>query len=348
MRNENLIDSLENNGRLDMEEYRLLLESAADSAVLDYAAARARSAAQRVFGAMVYVRGLIEITNHCRNDCYYCGIRRSNRAVERYRLTAEEILECCREGHGLGFRTFVLQGGEDAGLSDDAITGIVGAIRAEFPDSAITLSLGEKSAEAYRRFFEAGANRYLLRHETASPEHYAMLHPPSMSFERRMEALQTLRAIGFQTGTGMMVGSPGQTLDDLVEDIAFIERFRPQMIGLGPYIPQCDTPLAGNPAGSVKVTLMLLSIFRLMFPRALIPATTALASLVPDGRIRGILAGANVVMPNLSPESMRARYAIYDNKRSFGSEAAEGLRTLAEELATVGYEISFERGDYNE
>lgn len=342
---EHLVDILRSEHHLPPEGYAALIDSAAGS-ILDYAMQNAREVAVARFGNGIFIRGLIEITNYCRNDCYYCGIRRSNRHVERYRMSREQILARCRMGHKLGFRTFVLQGGEDAALSDAWIEETVHDIRTEFPDCAITLSLGERTREAYLRFYNAGANRYLLRHETATPEHYALLHPSFMSFEHRMQNLRELKEIGYQTGTGIMVGSPGQTTEHIVRDIMFIESFRPQMIGLGPYIPQDDTPFAGQPAGDIRTTLMLLSIFRLMFPDALIPSTTALATLAPDGRERGILAGANVVMPNLSPEDTRAKYALYNDKKATGLESAEGLRGLETQLETIGYHISFERGDY--
>ena len=266
--------------------------------------------------------------------------------VSRYALSRETIVRCCREGYELGFRTFVLQGGEDTSQTDDWVEEIVSAIRERFPDCAITLSLGEKSKEAYQRFFDAGANRYLLRHETFNEMHYRKLHPSEMSRDNRLQCLQWLKDIGYQTGTGIMVGSPGQTIDHLVEDLLFIERFRPEMIGIGPFIPHADTPLANEPAGSIELTLKLLSIFRLMHPSALIPATTALASLSPDGRERGILAGANVVMPNLSPSDVREKYTLYNHKAAFGSEAAEGLKLLEKQLNKIGYTISYLRGDY--
>lgn len=341
------MEKLRKEGRLAREEYALLLGSS-DHGLPEYINARAREVTQAVFGKGIYIRGLLELTNYCRNDCYYCGIRKSNINVPRYRLSKEQVLECCRDGYALGFRTFVLQGGEDAGLSDDFVAGLVASIRGEFPDCAITLSLGENTREAYQRFFDAGADRYLLRHETADREHYGKLHPAKMSFDRRMESLWALRGIGFQTGTGIMVGSPGQTIDTLVEDIMFMQEFRPQMIGLGPYLPQSDTPFRNEAAGSLEMTLMLISIFRLMFPNALIPSTTSLATLVPDGRELGILAGANVVMPNLSPSEFREQYAIYDNKRAFGSEAAEGLAMLEQQLSSIGYHISYDRGDYKD
>lgn len=340
-----LIDKLRDMRELDPREYALLLENS-DPTLRDYAAEAAREVAQAHFGRGVYIRGLIEISSYCRNDCYYCGLRRSNTEARRYRLSAEQILACCREGYALGFRTFVLQGGEDAAWGDDAVEQLVRTIRQAYPDCAVTLSLGEWSEEAYCRFFEAGANRYLLRHETASSAHYARLHPPAMSFDRRMECLRTLRRTGYQTGVGMMVGSPGQGIPELVEDLLFIQSFRPQMVGIGPYLPQRDTPFAAEPPGSADTTLLLLSLVRLMLPDALIPSTTALASLSAEGRTQGILAGANVVMPNLSPADVRGKYAIYDHKRAAGAEAAEGLQALARELNTIGYHIDYGRGDY--
>jgi biotin synthase len=267
--------------------------------------------------------------------------------VSRYALSRETILSCCREGYALGFRTFVLQGGEDVSQTDDWIEETVSAIRQEFPDCAITLSLGEKNKEAYQRFFKAGANRYLLRHETFNESHYRKLHPSDMSRDNRLQCLEWLKEIGYQTGTGIMVGSPGQTIEHLVEDLLFIESFHPEMIGIGPFIPHKDTPFANEPAGSIGMTRKLISIFRLMHPSALIPATTALASLSSDGREQGILAGANVVMPNLSPTSVRKKYTLYNHKAAFGSEAAEGLKLLEEQLNLIGYTISKERGDYN-
>ena len=306
----------------------------------------AREVSLEQFGNRVFIRGLIEITNRCRNNCYYCGIRKENRNITRYELAQEEILSCCHEGYRLGFRTFVLQGGEAPAVKDEGMVETVAAIRQSFPDCAITLSLGEKSREAYERFFLAGANRYLLRHETCNEGHYHRLHPAEMSLSHRLQCLDWLKEIGYQVGTGIMVGSPYQTVDHLVEDILFIERFQPEMIGMGPFLPHHDTPFASFPPGDMELTLKLLSIFRLMHPAALIPATTALATLAPDGRERGILAGANVVMPNLSPSHQRAKYSLYDNKASAGAEAAEGLLKLEEQLKGIGYEVSKERGDY--
>ena len=343
---EKLIDKLHQKHTLTAEEYRSLL-LCEDTTTNVYLQKKAQQTTIDRFGNAVFIRGLIEISNRCRNNCLYCGIRKGNTMVSRYALSRETILSCCREGHALGFRTFVLQGGEDLSQTDDWVTETVSAVRKEFPDCAITLSLGEKSKEAYQRFFEAGANRYLLRHETFNETHYQELHPSEMSRNHRLRCLEWLKEIGYQTGTGIMVGSPGQTIDHLVEDLLYIEHFHPEMIGIGPFIPHAETPFANKPAGSIKLTLKLLSILRLMHPSALIPATTALASLSSDGRERGILAGANVVMPNLSPSSVREKYSLYNQKAAFGSEAAEGLKLLEEQLNKIGYTISNERGDYN-
>lgn len=317
-----------------------------DAETLRYINEQAREVSLLHFGNRIYIRGLIEISNYCRNNCLYCGIRKGNPHIERYRLTEENILECCKQGYERGFRTFVLQGGEDPALTDDRIEKTVAAIRQSYPDCAITLSLGEKPREAYERFFQAGANRYLLRHETRNELHYKQLHPAEMSSKQRLQCLRDLKDIGYQTGTGIMVGSPGQTVEHIIEDIRFIEQLRPEMIGLGPFLPHHDTPFAGYPGGTVEQTLLLLSIFRLMHPSALIPATTALATLAPDGRERGILAGANVVMPNLSPREERKKYELYNDKASLGAESAEGLALLQKQLKAIGYEISTERGDF--
>lgn len=341
-----LIAKLRQEHHLDAEEYKALL-LCRDADVLIYLQEQAREVTLGQFGNQVFIRGLIEISNHCRNNCYYCGIRKGNQNVARYELTQEDILDCCREGYTLGFRTFVLQGGEAPAVKDDWMVETISSIRQEFPDCAITLSLGEKSREAYERFFRAGANRYLLRHETHNEEHYRHLHPSGMSIKQRLQCLTWLKEIGYQTGTGIMVGSPGQSIDHLVEDILFIEQFHPEMIGIGPFIPHHDTPFATAPPGSMEMTLKILSIFRLMHPGVLLPSTTALATLSPDGRERGILAGANVVMPNLSPRNQREKYTLYDNKASLGAEAAEGLQQLEEKLAAIGYRISKERGDYS-
>lgn len=341
------IDKLRNERTLSPDELRQLL-TRCDTETLRHINEQAREVSLQHFGNKIYIRGLIEVTNCCRNNCYYCGIRKGNTKLERYRLSLENMIDCCKQGYELGFRTFVLQGGEDPALTDERIEKIVADIRQHFPDCAITLSLGERSREAYERFFRSGANRYLLRHETYDESHYHRLHPAEMSCRHRLQCLQDLKEIGYQTGTGIMVGSPGQTVDHLIRDIVFIEKLRPEMIGIGPFLPHHDTPFAQYPAGTVEQTLLLLSIFRLMHPSALIPSTTALATLTPDGRERGILAGANVVMPNLSPREERRKYELYNDKASLGAESAEGLAMLQRQLQTIGYEISTARGDFGD
>jgi biotin synthase len=299
----------------------------------------------RVYGRRVFMRGLIEISNHCKNDCRYCGIRRSA-ACRRYRLSPAQILECCRIGHRLGFRTFVLQGGEDAWFTDEVLCSLVSDIKRTYPDCAVTLSLGERGALSFERLRQAGADRYLLRHETADRDHYAYLHPAEMSFDHRMQCLADLRRLGYQVGAGFMVGSPGQTLDSLMKDLQFIADFRPEMVGIGPFIPAAGTPFESEPAGSVELTLRLLAIIRLIHPRVLLPATTALGTLHSTGRERAVAAGANVVMPNLSPQDTRALYSIYNNKLATGSEAAESVADLRLRMQAIGMEVPVDRGDF--
>ena len=340
-----IIDRLCSRHSLDRQEYLELLQCN-DVDTMDYLRSQAQSATLERFGRDVYVRGLIEITNECRNNCLYCGIRQANKMVARYSLSQATILDCCQQGYELGFRTFVLQGGENPQMTDEWVEDTVARIHSRYPDCAITLSLGERSLQAYKAFFKAGASRYLLRHETITDSHYRRLHPTDMSLQNRIQCLHDLKEIGYQTGTGIMVGSTYKNLEKIADDLKFIEEFKPQMIGIGPFIPHAQTPFAGASAGSVELTLKLISIFRLMSPSALIPSTTALASLSADGRCQGILAGANVVMPNLSPPTFRGQYSLYNNKAAFGSESAEGLRLLQEELNTINYNISTERGDY--
>ena len=340
-----LVDRLRECHTLTPQEYRALL-TMRDSQDIEYLIGQAREVAQRQFGQGIYVRGLVELTNVCRNDCLYCGIRRSNSHVARYSLTREQVLECCQQGYEIGFRTFVLQGGEWGEEQSPWIAGLISDIRQHWPDCAITLSLGEHPQETYALWREAGADRYLLRHETHSARHYSLLHPAGMSLTRRLQCLEWLKELGYQVGTGIMVGSPFQTIGNLVEDIQFLVNFKPHMIGIGPFIPQHDTPLRHFPSGSVDLTTRLYAILRLALHHALIPSTTALATLAPDGRLKGILAGANVVMPNLSPEDTRKQYALYDNKASLGAESAQGVMALADELATIGYHIDWSRGDY--
>ena len=339
-----LIDRLEAQHSLSIEEYEYLIENQSDE-LAAYAAEKAIALRKQVYGTDVYIRGLIEIGNICRNDCYYCGIRRSNPACDRYRLTEAQILDCAREGYALGFRTFVMQGGEDSVFSVDVVCHLVRQIKAEFPDCAVTLSLGEFPREAYQAMFDAGADRYLLRHETADKAHYEKLHPAQMSFDNRMRCLRDLKDIGYQTGCGFMVGSPFQTSETLAEDLKFIETFRPAMCGIGPFIPQKDTPFGDRPVGTAEQTVYLLSLLRLMQPKLLLPATTALGTILPDGRERGLAAGANVVMPNLSPLSVRKKYALYDGKLCTGEEAAQCIGCLSRRVQSVGANIVIDRGD---
>ena len=339
-----LIRRLECAHSLRLEDYQTLIEERTPQAAqqLREAAVRVRKA---VYGTAVYVRGLIEISSYCKNDCLYCGIRRSNRLAQRYRLTPDEILACCEEGYALGFRTFVLQGGEDPWFTDEVLCPLIAQIKARWPDCAVTLSLGERSDESYKALREAGADRYLLRHETATKSHYEALHPAELSFDNRMRCLHVLKELGYQVGCGFMVGSPHQTAQDLARDLKFVEQFRPAMCGIGPFIPHHDTPFANEPGGSVELTLYLLSILRLIEPELLLPATTALGTLDPLGREKGIQAGANVVMPNLSPVSVRKKYMLYDNKICTGEESAQCKGCLAARMASVGYELGTHRGD---
>ncbi len=340
-----LIERLERERDLTNAEFAVLLDQSS-GADRDFLFERARAVRDAHYGRKVYIRGLIELTNYCKNDCLYCGIRKSNASCERYRLTKEQILSCCESGYALGFRTFVLQGGEDGWYTDERMTDIVRAMRQAYPDCAITLSLGERGRESFKRLYDAGANRYLLRHETADEAHYARLHPVSMTLTHRLQCLRDLKEIGFQTGAGFMVGSPYQTTECIVRDFRFLQELKPQMVGLGPFIPHHATPLKDFPAGSTERTLLCLSIVRLLLPNVLLPATTALATIDGDGRIKGMNAGCNVVMPNLSPLEDRSKYLLYDNKASSGEEAAESLRALREHLAAAGYEVVIDRGDY--
>ena len=343
-----LVEQLTSLGRLDNVSLKALLSQCAkDDHVLQLLRDSAVRTAREQFGLGIYIRGLIELSSYCRCDCLYCGLRRSNRSAERYRLTHDEVMECCKEGYRLGFRTFVLQGGEDGTHTDSWLTELVSTMRREYPDVAITLSLGERGEESYHALYEAGANRYLLRHEAANEELYESLHPAGRGLRHRLDCLESLKRIGYQTGMGMMIGVKGQTIDHIVEDLQLIERMRPEMVGIGPFLPHRATPLGGEPAGDLRLVLAAVAIVRLMLPKALIPSTTALATLSPTGRLEGILSGANVVMPNLSPSDIRAKYAIYENKASWGKEAAEGLSALEAELQTIGYHIDYARGDFN-
>ena len=341
----NSIDRLAATGDLPDDELLALIMTD-DPAVIDRLSARAREVREREYSKTVYLRGLIEFSSYCKNDCYYCGLRRSNHNAERYRLTEEEILSCCAQGHELGFRTFVLQEGEDPYFTDERLTALVRKIKELYPDCAVTLSLGERSKESYQALFDAGADRYLLRHETADKAHYERLHPADMSFDQRMECLKWLREIGYQVGCGMMVGSPYQEPAHILKDLRFLQAFRPEMVGIGPFIPQKDTPFGDRESGTAKDTLRLLSIIRLLLPQVLLPATTALGPIDPLGREKGLQAGANVIMPNLSPVGVRKKYLLYDHKICTGEEAAECVQCVRGRVSRAGYEVVVSRGDH--
>ncbi len=337
-----LIEKLYTSGDLTDSEFKILIESDKDLEVLAEYADKVR---RKHYGRKVFLRGLIEISSYCRNDCFYCGIRRSNKNAERYRLSREEILLCCENGYNLGFRTFVMQGGEDLYFNDDFMCSLISEIKYKYPDCAVTLSLGERSYESYRKMKESGADRYLLRHETASPELYGKLHPFEMSLANRKECLFNLREIGYQVGAGFMVGVPFQTTEDIIRDLRFLQELKPHMIGIGPFVSHHDTPFANKKSGTLGLTLRLLGILRLMFPKVLLPATTALGTISPDGRERGLKTGCNVVMPNLSPVNVRKKYDLYDNKICTGEESAECVVCLKRRIESVGFGISCERGD---
>ena len=338
-----LIDRLYETTNLTADEYKALLST---SEYDEYLHEKAREVAVSVFGKDIYIRGIIEFSNYCKNDCYYCGIRAGNSHCERYRLTPEEIIECADSGYEIGFRTFVLQSGEDLSYKTEDICRIVKTIKENHPDCAVTLSIGEKSREEYQAYYDAGADRYLLRHETYNSEHYKMLHPDKMSWLNRIRCLHDLKDIGYQTGCGIMVGTPCQTLDHIVEDLVFMKEFDPHMIGIGPFLPAANTPFADCPRGDTALTLRLLSVIRLMLPKVLLPATTALGSAEASGREKGILAGANVVMPNLSPVEVRGKYMLYDGKICISDDAALCSRCITSRLASIGYRAVTARGDH--
>lgn len=343
-RTKELIGKLEKEHSLSLQEYLYIIENRDEESAF-FIAEKADKVRKEIYGNKVFIRGLVEISNICKNDCYYCGIRKSNKNCERYRLTKEEIIACTDIGYPLGFRSFVLQGGEDPHFTDEVLTDIITEIKNRHPDCAVTLSLGERSRESYEKLKSAGADRYLLRHETANKEHYGLLHPKEMKYEARMECLEVLRQTGFQVGCGFMVGSPYQTNSDIVNDLKFIEKFKPDMCGIGPFITHKDTPFASFENGSVELTCYLLSIIRLIHPFVLLPSTTALGTIDRGGREKGILAGANVVMPNLSPDGAKKKYTLYNNKIFSGEESAFGLNDLKSRFANIGYEIVTDRGD---
>lgn len=340
-----LIDKLYSEGVLSKSEFISLLDNF-DKDDMDYLFSISRKVADNVYGKRIYVRGLIEISNYCKNDCLYCGIRKSNRKADRYRLNKEDILSSCEIGYSLGFRTFVLQGGEDSYFTEERLVDIISSIKKLYSDCAITLSLGEKTYQEYLNYYNAGADRFLLRHETINSEHFERLHPRSLSLDKRKSCLHDMKRIGYQIGTGFMVGSPYQTSKHLAEDLLFIKELDPQMIGIGPFIHHQDTPFANFPDGKRDLTLLLIGILRIMIPSALIPSTTALATIDFYGRELGILAGANVVMPNLSPAKVRDKYSLYHNKLSSGPEASENYYALQDRMRKIGYELVVDRGDY--
>ena len=340
-----LVLKLEENHFLSDEEFKLLIEDENEE-ILSFLNKIAEIVRKKVYGNAVYIRGLIEFTNYCKNDCYYCGIRKSNCKAERYRLTDEQILNCCETGYNLGFRTFVLQGGEDGFFTDEKMVELIKKIKNSYSDCALTLSIGERDHDSYKAFFDAGADRYLLRHETADTEHYSRLHPSNLSLENRMKCLYDLKKIGFQVGCGFMVGSPYQTTESIIQDLKFIKELNPHMVGIGPFVPHNATPFKDFEQGSLNLTLKLLSIIRLMLPNVLLPSTTALGTIDSMGREKGILAGANVVMPNLSPKDVRKKYLLYDNKICTGDEAAECILCMKNRMKSIGYEVVTNRGDY--
>lgn len=340
-----LIDKLEKEKKLSKDEWIKLFKNRSKEDE-EYLFKKSSNIRQQIYGKDVYIRGLIEFTNFCKNDCKYCGIRRSNSKASRYRLSKEEILDCCKEGYELGFRTFVMQGGEDAYFTDDILEDIIKEIKSSYSDCAVTLSIGERSYESYERLRKAGVDRYLLRHETANLEHYNKLHPKEMSMENRQKCLFNLKKIGFQVGAGIMVGSPYQTVECIAEDMLFLQKLKPEMIGIGPFISHRDTPFFNKENGNVDETIFIIALVRLMLPNALIPATTALGTLSPLGRERAISVGANVVMPNLSPKAVRKKYLLYDNKISTGEEAAESIEKLKNSIQKIGYKIVVSRGDF--
>ncbi|MBO5483655.1 MAG: [FeFe] hydrogenase H-cluster radical SAM maturase HydE [Lachnospiraceae bacterium] len=340
-----MIDRLESHGELSIEEYAELIRFR-NQETAGYLAERADVVRRREYGNQVFIRGLIELTNYCKNDCYYCGIRRSNRFAQRYRLEEEEVFHCCDVGYAQGFRTFVIQGGEDLYYTPDRVAHMIEGIKKKYPDCAVTLSLGEKSRTVYKKWYDAGADRYLLRHETADESHYKKLHPGNMSLLRRKQCLWELKEIGYQVGAGFMVGSPYQRISNLAQDLVFLKTLNPHMVGIGPFIPAKNTPFETERGGNAELTLYLLSIIRLMLPRVLLPATTALGTVERNGRVRGMQAGANVVMPNLSPQEVRDQYTIYNRKISRGAEGIEGLEQLKQQMREAGYEVVVSRGDY--
>ncbi len=340
------IDRLAQNHILPREELLDLIQniSEADKA---YLFEKSLEAKETFYDKSVFMRGLIEISSYCAQNCTYCGIRRDNENAERYRLSVDEILGCCDEGYRLGYRTFVLQGGEDPYYTDERLLELIHAVKGKYDDIAITLSLGERSYDSYKVLKAAGADRYLLRHETASRALYESLHP-DMSFDNRRQCLKDLKTLGFQVGAGFMVGLPGQTADDLVEDLMFLKELEPHMVGIGPFIPHSETPIGHNPGGTVDQTLLMISLVRLILPMTLLPSTTALGTIDEKGREKALKVGANVIMPNLSPTDVRAKYALYENKICTGDEAAHCRACIEGRINSVGFYVDMSKGDHYE
>ena len=295
----------------------------------------ARRLADEFFGRQVFLRGLIEFSNNCRRDCLYCGLRASNRRLERYRLTADEIVAQARLIKANDVPTVVLQSGEDPGFRVPELCAIVRRIIAA-TGLVVTLSTGEFAPGEYRALRAAGASRYLLRHETANPELYARLHPGDTLGER-LACLASLNTCGFEVGDGFLIGLPGQTPQDLLADLELLAHLEIEMAGIGPFIANPDTPMAALPNGSVEVSLNLIALIRHLLPGCNIPATTALDSLCETGWEQGLAAGANVVMPNLTPTRVKSQYRLYPGKRVLAQDPVECLRRARERLLAAGY-----------
>jgi biotin synthase len=288
---------------------RLLLSEGADRDLLFSCADHTR---ELHVGNDVHLRGIIEFSNYCVKNCLYCGLRRDNVALERYRMTPEEIMEAAAAGVEAGLKTIVLQSGEDPDFSADVLARLIGSLKDEH-DIAVTMSVGDRNRDEYALMREAGADRYLLKHETADPELFSRLRPGT-TLDGRIRRLMWLKELGFQVGSGGMIGLPWQTVDTIADDILLLRRLDVEMAGFGPFIPHGGTPLAGCAGGSVDMTLKTLAVARVMLPFTHFPATTALGSIDPEGRQRALKCGANVVMPNITPVRYKRLYEIYPNK----------------------------------
>jgi len=339
-----IVDGLEKNHVGKAEDYLYLLNNINEEnrQYLSNAALRVK---EEFYGKEIYIRGIVEFSNFCKQNCLYCGIRKDNAHVDRYRLSHKEIVEACRKGYALGYRTFVLQSGEDPYFTDDRVVAIIKDIRDNFKDAAITLSLGEKTKRSYKKFYDAGADRYLLRHETANEKLYDKLHE-NMTFQNRKECLYDLKEIGYQVGAGLMVGSPGQKKTDLIDDLRFLKELKPQMVGMGPYLTHKETPLKDSENGSLTETLVMLSLVRLILPEVLLPATTAVGTIDDYGREQAILAGCNVVMPNISPMEVRKKYELYENKICVDDQPEECRFCIEGRVKCTGSTLNMCRGDH--